>query len=454
MVSHHSDNARELMALAQQRLTYRNFHERESNPYAVISHTPCFSPHIDRLLKESVDAVTSLVTRPNPYHSDQSHPSVREEGVLAKAENPPSDPYEHVFKLIKSDEDEVGVLTAAAEKLVAGIKLHPNCPIIVLNWVAIMFRLGQDREALSAALQALDLYPRHPALSVYAGLLSEIYLNDHVSARRNYSAAIGENSDLALDLFGVHVEVALNASHRLLFFTDGFDPADTKSQIQLWALRRLMLAREFAPDFGTGPVLTREEARAWQRQWYFHVKGFLSPYTTTVLTRAYRALISGGHLTFKDPQAVRFVVYNDPVTRFMLATHRRIPSRITDFPTKPTYTYFGGYMGSAKSELKPHTDRAQCEFTASVSIDISPVSAECPLGLNPRPKGLKNLELSGASESEQIPDSAVYVKPRPGDALLFKGRHLVHWREPIPFGVNCSNIFLHFVHDAFTGRLG
>lgn len=150
----------------------------------------------------------------------------------------------------------------------------------------------------------------------------------------------------------------------------------------------------------------------------------------------------------------RYTSYNDPVARFLLATHIGIPKRITDLPLIATYTYMGGYVGSEKSDLAPHTDRPQCEFTASVSLDISPTDAECPLGLNPVVMHPDNLKLTGIVHRETGPeDQQVYVYPRMGDALLFKGRHLVHWRKPIAPGVNCTNVFLHHVHDTFPEGL-
>lgn len=150
----------------------------------------------------------------------------------------------------------------------------------------------------------------------------------------------------------------------------------------------------------------------------------------------------------------RYTSYNDPSARLLLATHIGIPQRITDFSLLATYTYMGGYVGSEKSELAPHTDRPQCEFTASVSVDISPSNSDCPLGLNPYVQHQENKKLTGIVHREMGPEEAqVYVYPRMGDALLFKGRHLVHWRKPIAPGVNCTNVFLHHVHETFPDGL-
>jgi hypothetical protein len=38
-----------------------------------------------------------------------------------------------------------------------------------------------------------------------------------------------------------------------------------------------------------------------------------------------------------------------------------------------------------------------------------------------------------------------------GDALLYRGRELVHYRNPLPEGHHSSSIFLHYVRENFTG---
>jgi hypothetical protein len=43
----------------------------------------------------------------------------------------------------------------------------------------------------------------------------------------------------------------------------------------------------------------------------------------------------------------------------------------------PTYTYFGGYLPG--SELAPHSDRAQCQFTVSLNIYNEPKDKAWPL---------------------------------------------------------------------------
>jgi hypothetical protein len=212
-------------------------------------------------------------------------------------------------------------------------------------------------------------------------------------------------------------------------------------------MRGLLLAKEYLVYFGGYPVVTRPEAQLWPEHWYIFIRNMLPPYPLRIVQQVYRGLIAAGALKFKDPQSTRYIEYNDPVARFLQAQFANMVQRITDEPVKPTYTYFGGYVGS--SVLPPHTDRLQCEFTATLNIDTNPLDSVCPIGLTPKAKDISEDSRGNPNEQMPPPEEQLYVYPKPGDALLFKGRHLIHWRNEMPAGTNCSQIFLHYVKDQF-----
>jgi len=87
-----------------------------------------------------------------------------------------------------------------------------------------------------------------------------------------------------------------------------------------------------------------------------------------------------------------------------------------------TYSYVRQY--EIGNELTPHTDRNACEITASLTLgmegDIWPIWVE---------------------DRTKVHHSFLL---QPGDALLFKGMELKHWRERNTFG-SCSQVFLHYV---------
>ncbi|MFZ2403636.1 MAG: hypothetical protein WAW41_00755 [Methylobacter sp.] len=87
-----------------------------------------------------------------------------------------------------------------------------------------------------------------------------------------------------------------------------------------------------------------------------------------------------------------------------------------------TYSYARQYeMGN---KLKPHIDRKACEITATLALgvedDIWPIWVE---------------------DRSKAPHSFLL---QPGDALIFRGMELQHWREENKHGP-CSQVFLHYV---------
>lgn len=87
-----------------------------------------------------------------------------------------------------------------------------------------------------------------------------------------------------------------------------------------------------------------------------------------------------------------------------------------------TYSYARRYR--IGNELKPHRDREACEITVTLALgyegEIWPIWVE---------------------NKEKVSCSFLL---NPGDALIFRGRELVHWREKNRFGA-CSQVFLHYV---------
>jgi hypothetical protein len=91
----------------------------------------------------------------------------------------------------------------------------------------------------------------------------------------------------------------------------------------------------------------------------------------------------------------------------------------------PTYSY--GRLYKHGDVLAPHRDRVACEISVSVNLGQSP---EDPWALYLR-----------AAERD------VPILLRPGDALLYRGTELTHWREPF-HGEKLAQIFFHYVDQA------
>ena len=87
----------------------------------------------------------------------------------------------------------------------------------------------------------------------------------------------------------------------------------------------------------------------------------------------------------------------------------------------PSYCYARSYKEG--ESLKEHTDRDSCEISLSLNL-----SSDTPWPLYIR-------------DPEKGP-TPIYIEP--GDALIYKGVEIPHWREPFT-GQSCVQVFLHYV---------
>lgn len=130
-------------------------------------------------------------------------------------------------------------------------------------------------------------------------------------------------------------------------------------------------------------------------------------------------------------------LYGDELMQSVLAGMQPLMEGITGKELTPTYAFTRLYFEG--SELKRHTDRPACEFSASVTLayrDGSP----WPLHIE-GPQGVAEIALA------------------PGDLIAYRGE-LPHWREAY-HGTGCMQVFLHYVDaagpnagEAFDGKEG
>jgi hypothetical protein len=129
------------------------------------------------------------------------------------------------------------------------------------------------------------------------------------------------------------------------------------------------------------------------------------------------------------------VAHNEPVARFF---HRQLASAVSALAgqaLQPSYVYFASYLGGA--ELERHTDREQCEVSLSLSIDYAPEPADAtswPLLVD-------------------TADGTVTLRQALGDAVLYRGCELPHYRRRLANGHASTSFFLHYVPLSFRGPL-
>jgi hypothetical protein len=88
----------------------------------------------------------------------------------------------------------------------------------------------------------------------------------------------------------------------------------------------------------------------------------------------------------------------------------------------PTFSFFRVYKHG--DVLRRHHDRQSCEI--SVTLNLGYAAAE------PWPIWV---EAAGTAKSFSL---------QPGDALLYRGIEVPHWRDSFP-GEHCAQVFLHYV---------
>jgi hypothetical protein len=109
--------------------------------------------------------------------------------------------------------------------------------------------------------------------------------------------------------------------------------------------------------------------------------------------------------------------YGDPFSESLLLTKKKKMEEITGLKLLPTYSYYRMYING--SILEKHSDRPSCEI--SVTVCLASSGEDWPI------------YMEGASCSLN-----------PGEAVVYLGCDLNHWREEFK-GDYCSQSFLHYV---------
>jgi hypothetical protein len=157
----------------------------------------------------------------------------------------------------------------------------------------------------------------------------------------------------------------------------------------------------------------------------------LPPGQIRALAGYYEQLIGSGDWELGDGQvARRYGWHNEPMARFFHHQLTGLVSEVAQAPVKPTYSYSSAYQAGAA--LRAHVDREQCDYTMSLLIDQSPEFEQHPWPLwFCTPHGHQSVTLS------------------PGDAALFRGCELPHWRDASPHPGRQTMLLFHYVSASF-----
>lgn len=182
-------------------------------------------------------------------------------------------------------------------------------------------------------------------------------------------------------------------------------------------------------------ALAESARRQFETRRYCELASLVHPTHVASLARYYDALMAQGCWAIGDAQvANRHGWHNESVARYFHHQLCGFVGRAVGERVRPSYCYVSAYRRAAV--LRPHVDRKQCVFTVSLWIGHASASAGnlWPLWLH-------------------SPEGVVSVTQAAGDAVLFAGCELPHWRDTPPPGVSGTTLILHYVPHDFVGVL-
>jgi hypothetical protein len=203
-----------------------------------------------------------------------------------------------------------------------------------------------------------------------------------------------------------------------------------------------VLRRVSALDDGRDAAARRrlawlEQVRAWRRELRRHghvvLRGLFEP-TFLDAVRAYHRRIDREGYLFGGDRRRRGapLVYDEPLTSFLNGLLAPLVGRLTGERARPTFSYLRVYDPGAV--LRPHLDRPSCRWNVDLVVGGEPapsVRNAWPLRLQSR-RGTRTVRLGL------------------GDALLYRGDDVRHWRRAQPRGRTTVLASLHYGRPRVT----
>ncbi len=164
----------------------------------------------------------------------------------------------------------------------------------------------------------------------------------------------------------------------------------------------------------------------FEKNKYVVVRNFLDKQATTTVSQYLENTIN--HKTMEKVtggSAVSYAQYADPLIEVILKNSCEHIEQVTELELFPTYSYARVY--EKNDFLKPHVDRPACEI--SVTVNVASIGPPWEIWLKVSGKEPMSFALE------------------PGDALVYKGCEVAHWREK-PVGTELiAQFMLHYVNQ-------
>jgi hypothetical protein len=130
--------------------------------------------------------------------------------------------------------------------------------------------------------------------------------------------------------------------------------------------------------------------------------------------------------------------YGDPLMESLMVNKLELMKKETGLELLPTYAFWRMYTLNA--DLKKHKDREACEI--SVTVMIGSDKTKWPIYLEP--DSTKGTFDSKNNEYFPSDSKGIEINLNPGDALIYLGCELEHWRKEFE-GDWHAQTFLHYV---------
>lgn len=170
---------------------------------------------------------------------------------------------------------------------------------------------------------------------------------------------------------------------------------------------------------------------------YLVVRDFFSLKDTKRMANRMK-LLRHYNLLEKDTQCpLSDSVYGDPIHSEIQELYREKIENIIGIKLLPTYTYARSY--SPREVLEIHSDRPACEISLTSTLEYDTLDNE-PWEIF--------VEVDKENPDAILSENGEYgikYKLYPGDALLYQGCKIKHWREMFK-GFYQAQVFIHYVN--------
>jgi hypothetical protein len=166
---------------------------------------------------------------------------------------------------------------------------------------------------------------------------------------------------------------------------------------------------------------------SFQKLGYTKVENLIDADTIKTVSKYFENKLRRGEWVSPDKlpegDASKLGYYSDPLVEVLLKEYQPAIEKETGLDLEPTYSFSRVYQEG--EELTPHIDRPSCEISVTVNVvctgDIWPIWMQY---------------------EDKDPVKCLL---NPGDAVIYKGCEVTHWRRKLAKGLVNVQFMLHYV---------